>query len=94
VVIHVINAYSWSQLDPEKTFNRMVYRIYCSIKGSSWIRPKPIAHIIPPDVGVTTMHLLGSSSGHRQEYGPKPLTTMVCGNYVVSAETRVNLEEL
>jgi hypothetical protein len=71
----------------------MVYGIYRSIKGSGWIWPKPIAHIIPPHVGVMTMHLLGASLGHRRWYGPKLLTTMVCGNHVVSAETRVKMTQ-
>ncbi len=47
----------------------------------------PTAPIIPPDVGVTTMHLLGASSGHRRWYGPKPLATMISGKCDVSCET-------
>jgi hypothetical protein len=49
------------------------------------------APIIPPDVGVTTMRLLGASLGYRQWYGPKPPATMISGKRVVSGETRVKI---
>ena len=51
----------------------------------------PTALIIPPNVGVTTMRLLGASSGHRQWYGPKPPATVISGKRVVSGETRVKI---
>jgi hypothetical protein len=47
------------------------------------------ASIIPPDVGVMTMHLLGASSGHREWYGPKLPATMISGKLDVSCETTV-----
>ncbi len=39
---------------------------------------KPSAYIIPPNVGVMSMHLLGASPRHKQWYGPKPPAAMVC----------------
>ncbi len=48
------------------------------------------APIIPPDVGVMSMHLLGASSVHRLWYGQKPLAmTMISGKRDVSCETVV-----
>ncbi len=49
----------------------------------------PTAPIISPNVGVTTMRLLGASSGHRRWYGPKPPATMISGKCDVSWETAV-----
>ncbi len=48
----------------------MVCRQYHSEEGCS-------ARMPPPNVGMTTMHLLGASSCHRQWYGQKLLTTIV-----------------
>jgi hypothetical protein len=47
----------------------------------------PAAPIIPPNLGVRMMHLLGASSSHRQWYGPKLPTTMISGKRDVSCET-------
>jgi hypothetical protein len=47
----------------------------------------PTALIIPPDVGVMTMRLLGASLGHRRWYGPKPPATMISGKRDVSCKT-------
>ncbi len=52
-------------------------------------RTNSSAPIIPPDVGGTTVHLLGASSGHRRWYGPKPPATMISGKRDVSCETAV-----
>jgi hypothetical protein len=47
----------------------------------------PTTLIIPPNVGVATMCLLGASLGHRQWYGPKPPATMISRKRDVSCET-------
>jgi hypothetical protein len=48
---------------------------------------KPTTPMIPPDVGVPTMRLLGVSSVHRRWYGLKPPATMISRKGDVSCET-------
>jgi hypothetical protein len=58
-------------------------RHLCGGWGSSdslyprWYTPKPSVGIIAHGVGVISVHSAGASSGHRQMYEPKLLTTMV-----------------
>ena len=75
----------------KKTFNRVVCRYYDTIKGFGWIEPKPSAHIIPPDVGVTTMCLLRASSVRRQWYGLMPPAIMIFGKHDVSGGTEAKM---
>ena len=75
----------------KKTFNRVVCRYYDTIKGFGWIEPKPSTHIIPPDVGVMMMPILGVLSVHRQWYGLMPPAIMISGKHDVSGGTEAKM---
>ena len=49
------------------------------------------AHIIPPDVGVTMMRLLGASLVRRQWYGLILPANMIFGKCDVSGGTEANM---
>ncbi len=86
-LIHIISGHMWFDPLTKKTFKRMVCRWYNILGGFGVETTNPTAPIIPPNVEVMTMHLLGASSGHRQWYGPKLPATMISGKHDVSYET-------